>query len=952
MRQEVSVCHNAGIKHIFLTLFVSVFLLSSAKITLAQEAINWPQTEAVKIAPYSGYFIDKSDKLSIADVSKIQFQNRFEAYPWQQLKLRRTRHPVWLKFRINNHSTAAEALELGFHSSTFDKINFYQPSVDNEYTQTLLGDKQRNPAVAAINTVEHDFTVAANSENTFYLKLQTGGSLRLPISLSNSTVLDKITANQSLYIGLYFGVFLSLTALHLALFAYKPRRYHAYHLAATFSIIVIFLIQDGFANHWLWQFKNVSNLTVDVPLYLVIGFIGIFSAETSRHKKIRRGQSDVSQWMFWAGSIIALIAAGHALMQELFLDQGSQYRTLNFAIISTIFIINYGISLITNKPWHSSISINIGIVTITMITLIIAEFLPTSYSGGSFEFKLLSLVLLCCTLYILAKIRIRNFLSTNQHNQKQDSDLNRDLEIGQLISNISSNMRTPLSGVTGMVDLLKTTSLNERQMHCVKIIEKSSRDMVKIIDDAGDYNSLNIDNTEIKPKLFNLEDCIINACHPLLIAAITHTIEFIHQREIDMPYDFYGDEQKIQKIIIKLLNAAIERSKNDKIVIRSKIKTSSIEGSIRVHLEICYRDHPIQSSWDNPLQTLIDQAAKPDPLQNLEVCKRIIKHLKGELKTSSKNDRTQLYFHLDMEPGLLKPNTSKNALTDYSCLLVGPQGEFSEHLIRHLESWKMRCRHIDNFDDIDKELLIRENFDCAIIDLDESLIANGLSQHFIREHQELLPPAALLSMSPRQHPSLSNEYKWITVIQSKPVHIEELRTQLKKLVKHERQDSGDYISLNPSPRFDAPKGNHAIPGAESIRVLVAEDNLVNRQVSKSLLNRLGAQTFFVVNGAEAMVKLCEIERDYDIVFMDGDMPEMSGYEATEKIRQFEKRNNLKPIPIVAITAHASDEHREKAKNAGMTGFINKPISLETLRRELIKLTALEQRSNIVRIKTP
>lgn len=952
MRQEVSVCHNAGIKHVFLTLFISVILLFSAKITLAQEAIKWPQTGAIQIAAYSSYLIDKSDTLTIADVSKKQFQNRFEAYPWQQLKLRRTLHPVWLKFSINNRSSKAETLALGFHSSTFDYIDFYQVSGDKKIKQENLGDKQRKPGTGTIYTVAHDVKIMPNSENSFYVKLKTSGSMRLAISLSSPANHNQTIERRALHIGLYYGIFLCLILMHIALFWHKPRKYHAYHLASCFAFVSIFLIHDGFINHWFGQFLAIPNLTEDTPIYLFIGFISFFSADIVAHKKVLRAKNSASRRIFMVTGIIALIAAGHTLTQEVLLGTGTQYRTLIFIIICTIFTINYCISLAQNKPWHLSVLFNIGITTITMAALISSEFLHTSYSEGVFEFKALSLIQLSSTVYILAKIRVQEYLFSKKHDQKQDFNLSRDMEIGQLVSNISSNMRTPLSGVTGMVDLLKTTSLNERQMHCVKIIEKSSQDMVKIIDDASDYNSINIEATELKPKLFNLEDCIINACHPLQISAITHKLEIIHQRDIDISYDFYGDEQKIQKVIMKLLNAAIDRSKNDKIIIYSKIKSSPSEGAIRVYIEICYRDKPMDRSWESPMKNLIEHTAKPDALQDLEVCKRIVKHLKGELNTSTKADRTQLYFHLDMEPGPLKPNTSKNALTDYSCLLVGPRGEFSEHLIRHLESWKMRCRHIDNFDEIDKELLIRENFDCAIIDLDESLIANGLSQHFIREHQELLPPTALLSMSPRQHPSLSNDYKWITVIQSKPIHIEELKTQLKKLVKHERQDSGDYISLNPSPRFDGTKGNHAIPGAESIRVLIAEDNLVNRQVSKSLLNRLGAQTFFVVNGAEAMVKLCEIERDYDIVFMDGDMPEMSGYEATEKIRQFEKRNNLKPIPIVAITAHASDEYREKAKNAGMTGFINKPISLETLRRELIKLTALEQRSNIVRIKAP
>jgi len=122
-----------------------------------------------------------------------------------------------------------------------------------------------------------------------------------------------------------------------------------------------------------------------------------------------------------------------------------------------------------------------------------------------------------------------------------------------------------------------------------------------------------------------------------------------------------------------------------------------------------------------------------------------------------------------------------------------------------------------------------------------------------------------------------------------------------------------------------------------LRVLVAEDNAVNRMVVKGLLGKLGVEPLMVENGQLAWDSVISADQPFDMILMDCEMPEMDGFEATRRIREFEKSHILEATPIVALTAHAMEEHREAVFACGMDHFLCKPITLDELRTAFEKL---------------
>ncbi len=153
----------------------------------------------------------------------------------------------------------------------------------------------------------------------------------------------------------------------------------------------------------------------------------------------------------------------------------------------------------------------------------------------------------------------------------------------------------------------------------------------------------------------------------------------------------------------------------------------------------------------------------------------------------------------------------------------------------------------------------------------------------------------------------------------KPISMKLLRRELIALSGHEA-----------APELPVERKQQDLGKFSHLRVLVAEDNPVNRMVIKGLLGKLGIMPVFAENGAEACDAVQDANQRFDLVLMDCEMPEMDGFEATRSIRDYERREGLIPIPIIALTAHALQEHREAVFASGMNYYLSKPITLDTL----------------------
>ncbi|MCV6614801.1 MAG: response regulator, partial [Cellvibrionaceae bacterium] len=407
----------------------------------------------------------------------------------------------------------------------------------------------------------------------------------------------------------------------------------------------------------------------------------------------------------------------------------------------------------------------------------------------------------------------------------------------------------------------------------------------------------------------------------------------------------------IRKVISLLLSNAVNNSRNNNIVIETTLGQAS-SNKVNIVLWVCNRINQDNLEAGLALQEFFENKNSQNSVSSLEISRRLLKNMGGKLLHQQLQDEIKVGFSLPLE---LAPNPVKidnRSLIDQHCLVIAPKTLHYETLVNKLYGWRIRVTHISSIDLIDKNYLESHNFDCCIIDMDDPAIVGFINVHFLRELHSLMPPAVFISHTMRK-PDMSQEsYRWQIRSLAKPIHYGKLKVLLKKLVLLKSNTEGDYISLSsqapPGSSLNKPLPEDILQQYKQQNALLVEDNIVNRQVVHSLLNRLGISNTIVSNGIEATALLCEVGRQYTLVLMDCEMPEMDGYEATRLIRQYEKRNKLAAIPIIAVTSHSSRIHQERAMEAGMSAFIRKPVSLDVLRRELDKCLSLTI-NNVVQI---
>jgi CheY-like chemotaxis protein len=169
-----------------------------------------------------------------------------------------------------------------------------------------------------------------------------------------------------------------------------------------------------------------------------------------------------------------------------------------------------------------------------------------------------------------------------------------------------------------------------------------------------------------------------------------------------------------------------------------------------------------------------------------------------------------------------------------------------------------------------------------------------------------------------QDQQLLRQYSVHTILR-KPLSGKALKYELAALLGHET------VAVNTPPTIESQSDKFA-----HLRVLVAEDNAVNRMVIKGLLSKLKITPELVENGLLALEMVRKSTQAYDVILMDCEMPEMDGFEATRSIREFEKQRNLSATPVVALTAHALQEHRDAVFASGMNHYLSKPVTLDNL----------------------
>lgn len=496
----------------------------------------------------------------------------------------------------------------------------------------------------------------------------------------------------------------------------------------------------------------------------------------------------------------------------------------------------------------------------------------------------------------------------------KDANQTKDL----FLASMSHEIRTPLNGILGFTQLLKETEVNTEQAEFISVIEKSSGNLLTIVNDILDLSKIKAQKIELESIEFDPIESFEAAVESYAAKAAAENIDFNIFLDPTLPTLLLGDPTKISQVIVNLISNAIKfTSKNGEVSVRIE-KVSENEEEAEVKFSVADTGIGITKEQKGKLFQAFSQADVSTSRKyggtglGLSISGKLVELMGGKIDIHSILDEgSKFFFTIKFK----KPTTStRRVVEDLSLLRVGilnPQ--------------------------IDGDYMVNKNFEAYATVTGAKVTHYTDESLFAIKYKSELPDILFIDHKYRYRTGeLERFLKFdtkIVVISTgdQKRALKQYTSRISKILYKPVNYTKTLKALSEKEEVAEEKTNIVF---ENVRILVAEDNLINQKLIRNVLDRLGVEVAIANNGAEALDM--RMENEYDMIFMDIEMPVMGGMEASAKIISYERMKGKIHIPIVALTANALSGDREKYMSAGMDGYLSKPIQLDLLKKLLVE----------------